>query len=216
MGDHEGIRRAQRAVMVDPGVLTFSVEPPGGRKYWLDESMLPLDKLGKVKPTFRIGEVARIFFARSSDWLRLMGQQQSDDSVLDVKRTESGSRIYTLVDVEKIAHTLLEAERISMRQFVGAISIIRWMAYSYGILSDQDMVPPEPAEDGDVQPPITGVDEEIRRVLMRNGSCDACQRDQHQDCETAAQVAEMTWRGHSVLQIGDPCPCYADDPERHQ
>src|SRR5690606_14114588 len=139
------------------------------------------------------------------DWLRLMGQQQSDDSVMDVKRTESGSRIYTLVDVEKIPHTLLEAGRISMGQSVGSISITRWMAYSYGILSDQHMVQPEPT-----------VDEEIRRVLIRNGSCDACQRDQHQDCETAAQVAELTWRGHSVLQIGDPCLCYADDPERHQ
>lgn len=216
--DNEGARRAERAVMADPGVLTMNVEPPDGRKYWLEQDMLPQDRLKRVKPTFKIGEVAKIFFARSPDWLRWLGHQQEEGtpgSVLEVNRTKSGSRIYTLVDVERIAHTLLEHKRIDIRQFTGAISIIRWMAYTYGILNEEDMLPASPPAEPVGQQVIPRVDEEIQNALVRGGQCTACNEDRHQDCDTATEVAKAAWAGGS-MEIENPCTCYASNPEAHE
>lgn len=219
MGDREGMLRAERSVMADPGVLTMNVEPPNGRKYWLEKNMLPAGRLGQIKPTFKIGEVAKTFFARSPDWLRWLGHQQEEGtqgSVLEVSRTKAGSRIYDLVDVERIAHTLLEHKRISVRQFVGAISIIRWMAYSYGILNEKDMVPSEGKDPANGQQVIPGVDQQIKEALVRGGQCEACQRGQCQNCETAAVLAEAAWRGETVYQLGDACTCYTANEAKHQ
>lgn len=217
--DHEGMRRATKAAMPDPDALTVDVRPPEGRKYWLEESMLPQDRLGNIKPMFKVGEVAKIFFARSPDWLRWLGAQQKEetDNVLNARRTGSGSRIYTLVDVERIAHVLLSTGKINARQFTGAINVIRWMAYQYGILNELDLVPKEDPEDcGADQQVIPLVDEEIAAALKRSSGCEQCQKDKHGDCETSARIAQMAWKGETVLQIADPCPCYAADIPLHE
>jgi hypothetical protein len=111
--------------------------------------MLPTDRFGNVKPVFPIAQVAKTFFARSADWMRLLGQKQDqqggvlelDGQALVVKRTDTGSRYYTLVDIERMAHALLEHGRIDGDRFNAAINIVRWMAYQYKILKDVDMVP---------------------------------------------------------------------------
>lgn len=207
----KGARKGEAAVLVN-------VTPPEGHKYWLEESMLPQDRLGGVKPTFKIGEVAKVFFARSPDWLRWLGSRKDadpDSMVLDVRRTDAGSRIYTLVDVERIAHTLLEHEKINAWQFTYAISTVCAMALQYGILKEADLVPSNTVP-GHQQQVIPLVDEEIEAALRRSSGCEACQKEQHQDCETAAEVAALTWKGDTVMHIDDPCPCFTADPDKHE
>ena len=135
--------------MPDLGALVMDVSrPPGGRRFWLTDDMLPKGRRGQVKPSFKITEVTKVFFARSADWLRWIEQDDQSGQVfsiagepLEIKRTETGNRSYTLVDVERLAHALLEHRKITVDQFIAAINIILWMGYSYGILTTQDILP---------------------------------------------------------------------------
>lgn len=234
--DGEGARRLEKAVMPELGSLTTEVNPPEGKRFWLEESMLPSGRLGQIKPTFKIGEVAKTFFARSPDWLRGLGTQQEreggvfelDGEPLEFKRTDSGARIYTLVDVERLAHALLEHRKIDVQQFVSAINIMRWMAYAYRVLKPEDMKPtPPPPEPEAEQLPIPQVDEEIvaaqerteeakTKAESQEGYCDACASGEHGDCETAVEIATRAWKGQTVLQVGNACRCYTRDPKAHQ
>lgn len=230
--DSEGARRLEKAVMPDIGTQTTDVNPPGGKRFWLEDSMLPSGRLGQIKPLFKIGEVAKIFFARSPDWLRGLGTQQEreggvfelDGAPLEFKRTGSGARIYTLVDVERLAHALLEHGKIDVQQFVSAINIMRWMAYCYRILRSQDMVQARPLEPVAEQLAIPHVDEEIAAAEQRSAEeqpdtadyCPACAGGEHGDCETAVEIATRAWKGQTVLQVGGACRCYQRDPKAHQ
>lgn len=230
--DQEGIRRVERTAMIDPGVLLTELTPPGGRQFWLEEGMLPQDRLGNIKPTFKIGEVAKVFFARSPDWLRWLSTQNEQGGgifelggqPLTVRRTTSEARIYTLVDVERLAHALLEHGRIDMQQFTSAINIIRWMAYCYKILKPQDMIPSHDAV-GVEQLPIEGIDEQIAAVRLHNqqqreqdqaGTCQSCREDRHGDCDTAVEIARRTFKGETLIKVDDPCRCYTGNPKIHE
>lgn len=170
--DREGSRRVSQVVMVNPTAITMDANPPG-RVFWLEDHMLPVDRRGQVKPTFKVAEVARVFFARSADWLRWLGTRHDrDGGVLEldgkpliINRTESGSRVYTLVDVERLAHALLQHGQIDAQQFVAAINIIRWIAFNYRILLETQVVSPtRVARLQGEQLVIEGIDQEIARM----------------------------------------------------
>lgn len=154
--DREGTRRMAGTVMPGSAGLTMNANPPDGRRFWLTDDMLPRDRQGNVKPTFSIAAVTKVFFARSPDWLRWLNTKHKkkggeeilvlDGRPLDIKRTDSGNRTWTLVDVERLAHALLQHGKIQPDAFIKTINTIRWMAYNYGILPERDMIdaPPEP------------------------------------------------------------------------
>lgn len=129
--------------------LQMSINPPSGKRYWFDASVMPKDKRGEVKPVFRVAEVARTFFGKSSDWLRLLIKEHAargqvfvlDGKDLITHRTDTGNRIYNLADIELMAHALLQSGKIDVRQFITTLNILRWVAYSYQILTDRDMQP---------------------------------------------------------------------------
>lgn len=169
--DREGARRVGGAVMLDVSGLT----PPDGRRFWITQEMLPITRQGQVKPVFAITQLAKVFFARSADWVRWLSSLTDEDGLeevftldgepLVIQRTDAGNRFYTLVDVERVTHALLEHGRIDVQQFIGAINILKWMAFQYRILDERDMaVPrmlsPQPGE----QVAIPGIDEEIERL----------------------------------------------------
>lgn len=231
--DREGTRRVEQTVMPGPDialeVVSINVTPPDGRRYWLEREMLPQGRLGQIKPTFKIGEVARIFFARSPDWLRWLDGKKHEPSggvfelegkPLEVERTDAGARIYTLVDVERIAHALLEHRRIDPAQFVGAINIVRWMAYNYKILRAEEMVYARPNNHRPDfrQLPIEGIDEQIqeqRNLIEEPQHCGPCQRGEHNQCDLAAELAAKSWSGDSGSEAEVTCDCYLGSPGTH-
>lgn len=84
-------------VLVDPGA-----HMPPGRLYWTSPEM--------DRPTFHTAEVARVFFGRSSKWMkRALSAQFSvsaeDGDVRPVKGS-NGYYIWRLYDIERMAHAL--------------------------------------------------------------------------------------------------------------
>ena len=141
--DREGARRVEGGIIPGLGVFGVYLDPPGGRRFWLYDSMLPTNRLGEPKPKFSIATVAEVFFGRSPDWLRWAGKKNNDvfmvdDQPLEIKRTEAGNREYTLVDIERLANALLQMGKIDGTKFAVAIGIVRLMAYQYGVFTDMD------------------------------------------------------------------------------
>lgn len=167
--DYESVRRTGGAVVPD---IMSDVRPPHGRRFWVTEEMVAqsTDRKKNVRPIFTITQVASVFFARSSDWIRYIDGLGEDGFYLDghklmPARTESAARYYTLADVEKMAHALLNNDRIDPMQFAGTINIVRWIACLYKLIPYSDMIslrqgpPPHPPVAG--QLPIPGIDEEL-------------------------------------------------------
>lgn len=174
--DAEGVRRTTMATMPDQvgmmpvgaGTFVVDVAPPDGRRFWLTDEMLPRGRNGKLKTAYRISEMTKFFFGRSPDWMRWLdgrpeGVFKIDGAELIIKRTEAGSRYFTLADVERLAHALLEHGRIDGQQFISTISLVKWVAFSYGILTAADMTPRIASVDPN-QGVIPGIDTEIERI----------------------------------------------------
>jgi hypothetical protein len=219
--DREGVHRVEQGMLPGLDMLTTHVEPPRGRKYWLTDEMLPRTRLGEVKPSFKIAEVAKIFFARSADWLRWLGAQQDKDGgvleldgvPLEIQRTTAGSRTYTLVDVERLAHALLENHKIDGMQYVTAINLIRWMALNYKILSEQDMMPTRSARTSE-QLVIPDIDKSLKAAGHKpvvSSVCSPCRSDDHGDCELAC---ELSFKSPGA-EIEAACSCFRADPAKH-
>jgi hypothetical protein len=185
--------------------VVMDISPQDGRPFWLTEDMLPLDREGNQKPSFKVAEVASTFFARSPDWLRWVSSKNDfkiNGEPLEIQRTESGSRRYTLVDIERLAHALFQADKIDTRQFVGVINIVRWIAYVHGIFNEAEMAPAA------ISKFYTDQD---------TGMCDQCLEDDHSECETALKLAFLDSQGKAPdPQVLDRvCSCYRSNPVRH-
>lgn len=79
-------------------------------------------------PQFRVSEVARVFFARSSHWVRYCENENFftlDGEVVATRRTPEGARTYNLLDIEKMAHALAQNDRIDGETLHRVLSIIR-------------------------------------------------------------------------------------------
>lgn len=227
--DREGARRVSGAVLPEPGRFVVDVSPPDGRQFWLYDDMMPTNRKGEVKPVFSIAQIAKIFFARSADWVRWLSNQGHkndgevvfvlDGKALETKRTESGSRFYTLADVERVAHALVEHHRIDGEQFVAAIQIMLWMAYSYSILGMDDIVPPTEWTQGtieEIEPtPEEGEAPAGAEVPAASGICPPCAEGRHLECAVALEIQEKLVGGPQALEIDARCSCYQQDQAKH-
>jgi hypothetical protein len=157
MGTH-----AEEAARIN--ILAEGVSPESlGRDYWIYDEMLPkhdeiVDEDGNPVPlpNFTVKETAKVFFARSADWLRWRGRPVHaghkendgqpctdrchpdgffilDEELLEPRRTEAGARFYSLADVERMAHALAQNGALSTEKLIETIMIIKWVARLYEV-----------------------------------------------------------------------------------
>lgn len=89
------------------------------------------------EPHFTVSEVAKVFFGRSSHWMRWLerhGWLELDGEAVGTKRTEQGARYYTLDDVENIAHALAQKGKINVAQLTNCLLIVQTEARVWGYL----------------------------------------------------------------------------------
>ena len=237
MIDNEGGRRAGRGTLPLMDVWSISATPPDGGRYWLTEDMMPRDRQGNIKPVLRIAEVARIFFARSPDWLRLPDKNTRpltlEGEPFSVERSSTGNRVFNLADVERLAHALLESQWISASQFFTTINILRWIAYNYKILSDEQMMPPVVESSVGDQLAIPGLhlpgeeapedeeaseeeSEQAEPEAQEEGPCESCAAGEHAECAVTCEIALRT--GGVVVPgmvLDAKCTCHAGGSSEH-
>lgn len=88
-------------------------------------------------PHFTVSEVARVFFGRTSHWIRWqegLGNFSLDGTEVGTDRTPSGARTYTLADVELMAHALATNGAISGRQLNDALLVVSTNARIWGFI----------------------------------------------------------------------------------
>ena len=92
---------------------------PEGRRFWIEHGMIPLDRQGLPSPNFTVHETAKLFFAKSSSWLRLimrvteeypLSRLVLDGKPMDIrrKRGNDSARLFTLADIEPMAYSIFE------------------------------------------------------------------------------------------------------------
>lgn len=94
------------------------------------------------KPVFTVSEMAKFFFARTNHWVRWLEQQnkmllaEPDGTVREVgnRRNDKQGRVYTLSDVEEIAHALAQNGSISGAQLRQTLLLIKVQAQMNGYL----------------------------------------------------------------------------------
>ncbi len=143
-------------VVADPELLSL----PEGQRFWLDDSMFPLDKHGVPAPAFKSKEVAEIFFGKSVDWLRwrmrsndkrvkdketkkvtvIKGDHPDgffllDGKPLEFKRTDPGARYYTLADIEKMACALAQEGSIDGQRYSLVVKMVVTCARLRGVIA---------------------------------------------------------------------------------
>jgi hypothetical protein len=86
-------------------------------------------------PRFNVTEIAKIFFARSPHWIRLLereGKFKLDGKRVGTKRERNGARYYNLDDVENIAYALAKQGLIDGNQLEVALMTAWAMAQMWG------------------------------------------------------------------------------------
>lgn len=104
-------------VMIDPGIPA-------------DTFMIP-DSMLRKGPTFSVNVTAKIFFGRSSDWIRL--HQRKNRFVLDGEevgstRTDAGYRSFSLGDVERMVYALGEGDVLNGVEMRNSLTVVRAIA----------------------------------------------------------------------------------------
>lgn len=89
------------------------------------------------KPVFTISEMAKVFFARTSHWVRWL--ESGDKMVLDgepvgKRRSGHSAREYTLTDVEEIAHGLAQQGVINGTQLRQTLTMVKVQAEMHGYI----------------------------------------------------------------------------------
>lgn len=82
-------------------------------------------------PQFTVSEVAKVFFGRSSHWVRWLEGQGGfvlDGEVVGTARTAKGARVYDLSDIEKMTHALAQQGKINGAQAANALLIVQTIA----------------------------------------------------------------------------------------
>ena len=97
-------------------------------------------------PIFTVSEVAKIFFARTSHWVRwkdntgafvLQGEYVGGFRTKALKGKE-GARRYTLADVEKMTHALAANDGINGHQMMHSLVAVKAIAEVHGFLEPED------------------------------------------------------------------------------
>lgn len=87
-----------------------------------------------AKPTYTPGELGKIFFARSADWVRWCersGHFGEHDHI------PGESRTYTLVDIQRMAFALHDRQRLPLDRLVRILRIVREIAQLHRYLPDK-------------------------------------------------------------------------------
>ncbi len=121
---------------------------PPERRFWLTEEMIPRGKNGSPKPWYSTHSVATIFIGRSAAWLRVRMRQSEewpdselvlDGRLLDIHRSPTGDRQFSLADIERTAHALRESGSIDDARFVCMVMMVVWCARQNGLLGDEGL-----------------------------------------------------------------------------
>jgi len=122
---------------------------PPGRRFWITEDMITTGKDGSgPRPWFSTHTVATVFLGRSAAWLRVRMRQSEEfpyselilDGVpLDIHRSVTGDRQFSLRDIEMTAHALRESGSIDDERFICMIQAVCWVARQYGLLGEQGL-----------------------------------------------------------------------------
>lgn len=111
------------------------LNPPKGRD-WFTEPQ----EYGEL-PTFSLGEVSSVFFARSYTWMWKKIHNKDHvhpDYPLSLPRTDGNHRAFQLHHVEVISHAFLLRGMISVNQFENSIVIIKAIARNYGLMKGNE------------------------------------------------------------------------------
>lgn len=97
---------------------TTDLHPPD-RRFWVTSDMIPLDRHGLPEPNFTVHETAKLFFGKSSSWLRLRMRRTDDypaswlvlDGVpMEIRRKDpddpGSARLFVLSDIEPMARSM--------------------------------------------------------------------------------------------------------------
>jgi len=89
-------------------------------------------------PMFSIGEAAKVCFARSPQWLRLHEAQGhflvGGEGPVIGRREGKFARVYSLADLEAIAHALAYHRVISGRRLLSVLYVLRGIGEIYGLI----------------------------------------------------------------------------------
>lgn len=86
-------------------------------------------------PTFTVSEAGKVFFNRGAHWMRWSekeGHMQLDGVEVGTTRTPVGARVYTLTDIEQVAHALASNHAINGAHVVNVLLVVQAMARLYG------------------------------------------------------------------------------------
>jgi hypothetical protein len=100
------------------------------------------------KPTFTVQEVAKAFFGVDPEWLRYrLGNERPNDpdnyarsmfyldgELVGDRRTPSGFRYFTLADIEKMGHSLVQQGAMSAGRLGHVVMIIKYVAKMWQII----------------------------------------------------------------------------------
>lgn len=105
----------------------------------IDTSLSPQGEDDPKKvPLFTVGELGKVFFARSAHWVRWLetnGKLVFDGEPVGGRRTKSGARVYTLNDIEVIAHGLKQQGVITVAQLTNALVMVQTLSRQWGYLA---------------------------------------------------------------------------------
>lgn len=120
-------------------------DPESGRSFFLWDSMFDRNSDGLPLPQYTVQETSKLFFGKGSDWLRWryrpannypQGYFVLDGTILEPKRTEKGNRYYTLADIERMAHALVENKAIDGEKFSVVLQLILLQAILHGVIRE--------------------------------------------------------------------------------
>jgi hypothetical protein len=115
------------------------------REFFMWDNMFTLNENGQPLPAYTVQETAKLFFGKGPDWLRWRyrpanhypkGYFVLDDVVLEPKRTETGNRYYTLADIERMAHALVENGAIDGAKFSIVLQLVLLQAVMHRVIEE--------------------------------------------------------------------------------
>jgi hypothetical protein len=121
---------------------------PPEREFWITDDMIVRGKRGEPKPWYSTHTVATVFIGRSAAWLRVRMRQSEafpdselvlDGKPLDIHRSPTGDRQFSLADIEKTAHALRNSGSIDDGRFICMIMMVVWCARQNGLLEGEGL-----------------------------------------------------------------------------
>ena len=82
-------------------------------------------------PEFSVSEAATVFFAGRPYWIRRL---EKEHGFAFHRRSEGGARVYTLTDVEAMAHAMAGVGVVTVRQLIAALVAVQALAIVHGYL----------------------------------------------------------------------------------